>query len=143
MIKYDIEILQFEGGVFPRYRKQDIQHSNKWLTNRLSRMGYFGPVAGQYLGRKYITCVDTSTEAKMFVKHLKQYYNAINVKVLKRQPHSHLIEGFQRTKELLHQAEVKASADMDDLADQLQELWNELSDVFSDAELAERGLTRA
>tara|TARA_S200002703_G_scaffold70454_1_gene61055 strand:- start:614 stop:1045 length:432 start_codon:yes stop_codon:yes gene_type:complete len=143
MIKREIEILQFEGGVFPRYRKLDRQHSDKYLVNRLGRMGYFGPIAGQYVGRKHIAYVDSSTEGKMFVKHLKQYFNSINVKVLKRQPHSQTVEDFQRTKELLHEAIAKSSADIDDLADQLQELWNELSDVFSDAELAERGLTRS
>ena len=41
------------------------------------------------------------------------------------------------------QAEVKRSADIDSYADDVQILWDQLSDIFSDDELAERGLTRS
>lgn len=68
--------------------------------------------------------------------------HAIKVNILKRQPHSELIEQFQLAKKRW-QAEVKRSADIDSYADDVQILWDQLSDIFSDAELAERGLTRS
>ena len=117
-------------------------HPKGWSLGRVEVLGSANRIIWQYIEMPKTPLQDIYELADTLDKESVSTEVNLQLKT-KKVAHSHLIESFQRAKKLLRQAEVKLSADIDSYADEVQELWNELSDVFSDAELAERGLTRA
>ena len=82
--RWEIEILRYELGVYPRYREQSIQHSDE-LLKKFSNPNYFGyKGVGELVGRTVVQVVDNVDDARQGRNTLRAYFNAIGVTVLKR-----------------------------------------------------------
>ena len=80
---WDIEILYYEGGVFPRYRRQDTHPSIE--TYSIAPDTYFGRKGvGVFLHKKVIGSTDCPKKAEYMRNGLRQYFNSFDIKVLKR-----------------------------------------------------------
>ena len=77
----DVELLIYTNGVFPRYRKQAIRHSDKHLANQAIH-DYFGIEAGSFVRRVQVAVVDNEEQAQLLKSTFKTYFNKMGTNLL-------------------------------------------------------------
>ena len=80
---WEVEVLHYEGGKFPRYRKVSQQHTDEQLK-KFANPNYFGyEGVGELTHRTVVQKFDNEDDARKSRNTLRAYYNAIGVTILK------------------------------------------------------------